>query len=52
LEITVTNPSSRARDIKVVPYLEWVLNSPQADRNHTQYNRLFHEVNYDASLNA
>ena len=51
-EITVTNSGSRARDLKVVPYLEWVLNSPQADRNHTQYNRLFHEVNYDASLNA
>ncbi|HEX7571111.1 MAG TPA: hypothetical protein VF492_11455, partial [Verrucomicrobiae bacterium] len=51
-EITVTNHGSRARDLKVVPYLEWVLNSPQADRNHTQYNRLFHEVNYDASLNA
>jgi cyclic beta-1,2-glucan synthetase len=51
-EITVTNPGSRARDLKVVPYLEWVLNSPQTDRNHTQYNRLFHEVNYDASLNA
>jgi len=51
-EITVTNPGSRVRDLKVVPYLEWVLNSPQTDRGHTQYNRLFHEVNYDASLNA
>ena len=51
-EITVTNLGSRARDLKVVPYLEWVLNSPQTDRNHTQYNRLFHEVNYDASQNA
>jgi cyclic beta-1,2-glucan synthetase len=51
-EITVTNSGSRARNLKVVPYLEWVLNSPQTDRNHTQYNRLFHEVNYDASLNA
>jgi cyclic beta-1,2-glucan synthetase len=51
-EIAVTNTGSRARDLKVVPYLEWVLNSPQADRDHTQYNRLFHEVNYDASLNA
>jgi cyclic beta-1,2-glucan synthetase len=51
-EITVTNLGSRARNLKVVPYLEWVLNSPQSDRSHTQYNRLFHEVNYDASLNA
>jgi cyclic beta-1,2-glucan synthetase len=51
-EITVTNHGSRARELKIVPYLEWVLNSPQSDRSHTQYNRLFHEVNYDASLNA
>jgi cyclic beta-1,2-glucan synthetase len=51
-EITVTNPGSRVRVLKVVPYLEWVLNSPQTDRSHTQYNRLFHEVNYDTSLNA
>ena len=51
-EITLTNPGTRTRDLKVVPYLEWVLNSPQSDRSHTQYNRLFHEVNYDASLNA
>ncbi len=51
-EIIVTNLGSRARNLKVVPYLEWVLNSPHADRNHTQYNRLFHEVNYNASLNA
>ena len=51
-EITVTNSGSRARHLKVVPYLEWVLNSPQTDRSHTQYNRLFHEVNYDAGLNA
>jgi len=36
----------------VVPYLEWVLNTPQADRGHTQYNRLFHKVNYDSGLNA
>ena len=35
-----------ARAIKVVPYLEWVLNSPDADRNHTQYNRLFAEIEY------
>jgi cyclic beta-1,2-glucan synthetase len=51
-EITVTNSGSRARHLKIAPYLEWVLNSPQTDRSHTQYNRLFHEVNYDAGLNA
>ncbi len=51
-EITVTNRGLGARELGIVPYLEWVLNSPQADRNHTQYNRLFHELHYDAGLNA
>ncbi len=36
------------RRVKVVPYLEWVLNRPDADRGHTQYNRLFAEVEYVA----
>ena len=48
--ITVENPSSVARAIKVVPYLEWVLNNPDADRNHTQYNRLFAEIEYVSTL--
>jgi cyclic beta-1,2-glucan synthetase len=39
--VTVENPSETARTIGVVPYLEWVLNRPDADRGHTQYNRLF-----------
>ncbi|TKB25091.1 hypothetical protein FCL47_15700 [Desulfopila sp. IMCC35006] len=51
-EITVTNRGLCARELGIVPYLEWVLNSPQADRNHTQYNRLFHELHYDAGVNA
>ena len=42
-------PVGRARErIKVVPYLEWVLNRPDADRGHTQYNRLFAEMEYVA----
>ena len=36
----------------MVPYLEWVLNLPQADRGHTQYNRLFAEVEYVRALQA
>jgi cyclic beta-1,2-glucan synthetase len=51
-EITVTNRGSQPRHLKIVPYLEWVLNSAQTDRSHTQYNRLFHVVDYDVQLNA
>ena len=35
-----------------MPYLEWVLNQPDADRGHTQYNRLFAEMEYVAGLHA
>jgi cyclic beta-1,2-glucan synthetase len=48
--INVENLTDAPRAIKVVPYLEWVLNRPEADRNHTQYNRLFAEVEYVAGL--
>src|SRR5262249_41207279 len=48
--ITVENLGDSARAIKVVPYLEWVLNSPEADRGHTQYNRLFAEMEYVVGL--
>ena len=44
--ITVENLSDTARPVRVVPYLEWVLNRPEADRGHTQYNRLFAEMEY------
>ena len=44
--------SDRARELKIVPYLEWVLNSPGVDRNHTQYNRLYPEMSYDCKRNA
>ena len=36
----------------MVPYLEWVLNRPDADRGHTQYNRLFAEMEYVRGLHA
>ena len=50
--ITLENLADSARRLKVVPYLEWVLNRPDADRGHTQYNRLFAEVEYVAGLHA
>jgi cyclic beta-1,2-glucan synthetase len=51
-EITVENASDAARSVKLVPYLEWVLNKPDADRGHTQYNRLFAEMEYAQGLHA
>jgi cyclic beta-1,2-glucan synthetase len=50
--ITVENPAGSARSVKVVPYIEWVLNRPEADRGHTQYNRLFAEIEYISGLHA
>ena len=50
--ITVANLGDAPRSVKLVPYLEWVLNRPDADRGHTQYNRLFAEVEYCAGLNG
>jgi len=51
-EITLENLSDIKRELRVVPYLEWVLNTPGADRGHTQYNRLFPEMSYESDLNA
>jgi cyclic beta-1,2-glucan synthetase len=50
--VTVENRTDAHRHIKVVPYLEWVLNRPDADRGHTQYNRLFAEMEYAGGLHA
>jgi cyclic beta-1,2-glucan synthetase len=50
--IAVENLTDRPRLIKLVPYLEWVLNRPEADRGHTQYNRLFAEIEYAPALHA
>jgi cyclic beta-1,2-glucan synthetase len=50
--IELENRSSTARNLKVVPYLEWMLCRPEADRNHTQYNRLYPEMSYNTGLNA
>jgi len=50
--VTLENLSDSKRDLKLSPYLEWLLNGAGGDRNHTQYNRLYPEMSYDASLNA
>jgi cyclic beta-1,2-glucan synthetase len=50
--ITVDNLTNAPRHVKVVPYVEWVLNRPDADRGHTQYNRLFAEMEYVTGLHA
>src|SRR5262249_28280304 len=50
--VTVVNSADSPRTGGVVPYLEWVLNKPGADRGHTQYNRLFAEVGYVGGLHA
>ncbi|MFO0810750.1 MAG: hypothetical protein U0746_19140 [Gemmataceae bacterium] len=50
--VTLKNPYDTPRHIKLVPYLEWVLNKPEADRGHTQYNRLFAEMEYAAGAAA
>lgn len=50
--LTVTNTSERTMTMRAVPYLEWVLNRAESDRNHTQYNRLFAEMEYVDALRA
>lgn len=50
--IDAKNVGPRTRSLKLVPYLEWVLNRPGADRGHTQYNRLFAEMQYRHALHA
>jgi cyclic beta-1,2-glucan synthetase len=44
--ISLENRGTSPVALRVVPYLEWVLNKPEADRSHTQYNRLFAEMEY------
>jgi cyclic beta-1,2-glucan synthetase len=50
--ITLENLADCKRDLKLSPYLEWLLNGTDGDRNHTQYNRLYPEMSYHHSLNA
>ncbi len=50
--IHLVNQAATPRKLFLIPYLEWVLNRPDADRGHTQYNRLFAEMEYVPALNA
>jgi cyclic beta-1,2-glucan synthetase len=50
--VSLSNDGDEPQALEVVPYVEWVINKPEGDRGHTQYNRLFPEVEYRADLNA
>lgn len=50
--VMIQNLTNEARQIKIVPYLEWVLDRTDADRGHTQYSRLFPEMAYMSPVNA
>ncbi|OGR83510.1 MAG: hypothetical protein A2636_02480 [Elusimicrobia bacterium RIFCSPHIGHO2_01_FULL_64_10] len=50
--VTLENTAGESRQVRVVPYLEWVLDRPDADRGHTQYARLFPEMEYASQANA
>ncbi|MDD3906301.1 MAG: hypothetical protein PHS46_07245 [Candidatus Omnitrophica bacterium] len=51
-EVTVENMTGKTRELKVVPYLEWVLVGGIHDRFHTQYARLYPEMEYASEANA
>ncbi len=50
--IKIENLTDKPRELKVVPYLEWVLNGGIHDRFHTQYARLYPEMEYVSQANA
>src|SRR3989338_6377011 len=50
--ITVENLTDISRRVKIIPYLEWVLNGGLHDRFHTQYARLYPEMEYASQANA
>ncbi len=51
-DVTVEDRSGKNRNLKLVPYCEWMLQSASTDRNHSQYNRLYPEMSYHTDLNA
>ncbi|MDD5672422.1 MAG: hypothetical protein PHN49_12375, partial [Candidatus Omnitrophica bacterium] len=51
-EIKVENLTNAPRKLKMVTYLEWVLNGGLHDRFHTQYARLYPEMEYSSEVNA
>ncbi|HSS22182.1 MAG TPA: glucoamylase family protein [Pyrinomonadaceae bacterium] len=50
--ISLTNTSSRTREIELTSYAEIVLNSPQADVAHPAFSNLFIETEFFAAENA
>jgi|GEM_PF-312783 len=50
--VQIENTEDKPRSLQAVPYVEWVLDRPESDRGHTQYGRLFPEMEYVASANA
>ena len=50
--IVIENLSGAPRQLVLVSYLEWLLNRPDADRGHTQYQRLFAEMEYVEPLHT
>jgi cyclic beta-1,2-glucan synthetase len=51
-QISLTNNSTRAREIEVTSYAEVVLASPQADAAHPAFGNLFIETEFSAPQNA
>jgi len=51
-DVTIENMVDKPRQVKVIPYLEWVLNGGIHDRFHTQYARLYPEMEYVSGSNA
>ncbi len=50
--VTLENMTETSREIALVPYLEWVLARGLDDRFHTQYARLFSEMEYVSHAHA
>ncbi|MFC2092011.1 hypothetical protein ACFLTD_04490, partial [Elusimicrobiota bacterium] len=50
--LTLENLTDTERDLKISPYMEWVLNRPMDDRFHPQYSKLFPVMEYSAQVNA
>ncbi len=51
-DVNVEDLSGQNRNLKLVPYCEWMIHNAGTDRNHSQYNRLYPEMSYHTDLNA
>ncbi len=50
--LVLTNTGARPRQLEVTTYAEFVLNTPDADRGHPAFSKLFVQTDYEASLQA